>query len=110
MRWACAGVRLDNRVSWANLLAAGMAIVGLRCDPGYPVHGLLRGLGASTLQTDADDRIAVGALDAAGHRVASQAGYIGVRLAGDDSVIYQRLYGHPASSPARSAALPAPAR
>lgn len=91
MRWACAAARLENRVSWANLLAGGMAIVGLRSDAGYPLLGLLRPLGASAWQTDADDRIPVGALDAAGHRAASQNGYIGVRLSGHGSVIYQRL-------------------
>lgn len=30
MKWICAGVQLQNSVSWANLLAIGMAIVGIR--------------------------------------------------------------------------------
>ena len=38
MRW---GIHLQNSVSWANLLARGMAIAGIRFDLGYPIIGLL---------------------------------------------------------------------
>jgi hypothetical protein len=34
MRWICAAVQVRNFVSWANLLAKGMAIVGMRFDLG----------------------------------------------------------------------------
>jgi GNAT superfamily N-acetyltransferase len=91
MRWACAGVRLENAVSWANLLARGMVIVGIRFDPGYPILGLLRPLGSQALRCEPNDRVAVGAGDPSGHQAALESGHVGVRLAGDRMVIYERL-------------------
>lgn len=91
MRWACAGVRLENAVSWANLLARGMVIVGVRFDSGYPILGLLRPLGPQALRSEPNDRVAVGADDPSGHQAALGGGYVGVRLAGDRLVIYERL-------------------
>jgi GNAT superfamily N-acetyltransferase len=95
MRWTCAGVRLENAVSWANLLARGLAIVGMRSDPGYPILGLLRPLGPRALWTDPGDRVLVGVADAARHRAVLDAGYIGVRLEADESVAYERLVTRP---------------
>lgn len=91
MRWAYAGVRLDNAVSWANLLARSLVIVGMRFDPGYPILGLLRPLDLGALRTDPGDRVPVGAGDPARHQAALDAGYVGVRLATDGSVTYERL-------------------
>ena len=94
MRWVCAGVHFQNSVSWANLLAKGMAIAGIRFDPGYPVLGLLRSLDARVFTSDSSNRAPVSAHDAFQHQAALQNGYIGVRLASDGAVIYQRLLLH----------------
>lgn len=91
MRWACAGVRLENAVSWANLLARGMAIVGIRFDPGYPIVGLLRPLAPHALRLEPNDRVSVGAADPSRHQAALERGYVGVRLDADRAVIYERL-------------------
>lgn len=91
MRWACAGVRLENAVSWANLLARGMVIVGIRFDPGYPIVGLLRPLDPQALRSEPNDRVAVGACDSSRHQAVLERGYVGVRLAADRAVIYERL-------------------
>ncbi len=93
MRWVCAGVRLENTVSWRNLLARGMAIAGMRSDYGYPLIGLLRSFDPLALQTDACDGTRVEACDAAGHQAALQAGLIGVRLEPQGAVVYERLRG-----------------
>ena len=90
MKWICAGVHLQNSVSWANLLAKGMAIVGIRFDFGYPVIGLLSSLGTPTLTSDSSDQIRVIANDHTQHQAALQNGYIGVRRS-DGLVIYERL-------------------
>lgn len=97
MRWACAGVRLENAVSWANLLAQHFVIAGMRSDLGYPVLGLLRPLEAEAVRTDPGDRLPVGAGDPASHQAALDAGYVGVRLAPDGSVTYERLISRTAS-------------
>jgi GNAT superfamily N-acetyltransferase len=91
MRWVCAGVRLRNRTSWANLLARGLVIADMRFDLGAPMIGLLGSLDGPVLASDPADRLSVGAEDAALHRAALQDGYIGVRLAPDRTVVYQRL-------------------
>lgn len=90
MRWICAGSNLRNEVSWANLLAKGMAIAGL-LDLGFPLIGLVAAVDAAALATDPADRVAVAAQDQAGHQAALRDGYVGVRLAPDGTVIYQRL-------------------
>lgn len=97
MRWACAGARLENAVSWRNLLARGFAVVGMRDDLGYPILGLLRPLGLRVLHTDPLDRRTVDTLDPAGHREALDAGYLGSRLAPDGTVTYERLLTAPRS-------------
>jgi GNAT superfamily N-acetyltransferase len=90
MKWICAGANLRNEVSWANLLARGLAIAGL-LDLGFPRIGLVAAVDAAALTTDPADRVAVAAQDQAGHQAALRDGYVGVRMAGDGTVIYQRL-------------------
>lgn len=90
MKWVCSGVHLDNVVSWSNLIAKGMAIVGIRFDPGYPVVGLLKGFAARVLATDSSDHMMVPVALAARHEAALDAGYVGVQHIGD-TVVYQRL-------------------
>jgi GNAT superfamily N-acetyltransferase len=89
MRWICSGCNLRNAASWSNLLARGMAIVGL-LDRGFPLIGLLAAVDAAMLVSDPRDRVAVAAQDQAGHQAVLRDGYIGVRLATDGTVIYQR--------------------
>jgi GNAT superfamily N-acetyltransferase len=91
IRWICAGVHLRNRSSWANLLASGMVIVGIRFDPGYPIIGLLKSTDVSALDVDADDQVRVDGGDEAGHGSILEDGYVGVRLAADGGVVYHRL-------------------
>jgi GNAT superfamily N-acetyltransferase len=91
MRWVCAGVALRNAVSWANLLARGMAIAGIRFDPGYPVLGLLRSSDPTRLTTDPSDQVTVRAEDPARHQAALLAGYVGVRPGPGGAVTYRRL-------------------
>jgi hypothetical protein len=98
MRWVCAGVHLQNAVSWANLLSRGMAIAGIRLDLGYPLLGLLRALAGPALSSDPCDRITVCAQDHAQHQLALQAGYIGVHLTPDGAVTYRKLLGQAAAS------------
>jgi hypothetical protein len=90
MRWICAGANLRNEMSWANLLAKGMAIAGL-LDRGFPLIGLLAPVEAASLKTDPADRVAVAAQDEAHHQAVLRDGYIGLRRAADGSVVYQRL-------------------
>lgn len=92
MKWLCAGVHLDNMVSWANLTAKGLVIVGIRFDMGYPIIGLLKGVGSQALESDANDHVLVPVGDAKRHEAALDAGYVGVRPIGD-TVVYQRLIG-----------------
>lgn len=91
MRWICAGVHLQNSVSWANLLAKGMAIAGIRFDLGYPIIGLLSSFDALALPSDSNDQVSIRSQDPSQHQAALQDGYIGVSLASDGAVIYQRL-------------------
>lgn len=91
MRWICAGANLHNAVSWRNMLAKGMAIAGMRDDLGFPLIGLVAALDKRALHSDPRDRMAVAAQDQARHQAALRGGYIGVRLADDGDVIYQRL-------------------
>ncbi|MFO1351167.1 MAG: hypothetical protein U1F68_11055 [Gammaproteobacteria bacterium] len=90
MKWICAGVHLQNVVSWANLLASGMAIVGIRFDRGYPIVGLLGSVDGQALASSARDQVAVRMDDPSQHQAALRDGYIGVRRAAADRVIYQR--------------------
>lgn len=88
--WLCAGVHLGNRVSWTNLLRAGLAIVGIRDDLGYPVLGLLRGLNSAEWNAT-DDVVRVAVSDEPGHRVALSDRRIGLLSADGGHVDYRRL-------------------
>lgn len=99
MRWVCAGVRLENAVSWGNLLAKGMVIAGIRFDLGDPVIGVLGSFDPLALATDPGDQVRVSATDPARHRAALDDGCIGVHVAGDGAVVYQRLRGSSARRP-----------
>jgi ribosomal protein S18 acetylase RimI-like enzyme len=91
MRWSCAGVALANRASWRNLLALGMRICGIRFDLGPPLLGLAMPLQPGTaLACDARDELRIAARDADAHRAACERGYLGVRCAADEHVVYQR--------------------
>jgi GNAT superfamily N-acetyltransferase len=90
MKWVCSGVHLDNVVSWSNLMAKGMAIVGIRVDYGYPVIGLLKGFQPGALASDPTDHVLVSLADAKRHEAVLDAGYVGVQPIGD-TVVYQRL-------------------
>jgi hypothetical protein len=83
-------VHLGNRVSWTNLLRAGLAIVGIRDDLGYPVLGLLRGLDSAALKAT-DDVVRVAVSDEPGHRVALRDRRIGLLSADGGQVDYRRL-------------------
>jgi ribosomal protein S18 acetylase RimI-like enzyme len=107
MNWICAGVHLDNAVSLANLLARGLAIVGIRFDTGYPLLGLLGSLDPLRFTTDPYDRMGVLAGDHAGHRDALWDGYVGVRLAAGGVVIYERVLGESNAMPSRGLGHPA---
>jgi hypothetical protein len=91
MKWVCAGVHLENRASWANLLARGMVVGGVRFDPGYPILGLARSFDPRALRTDAADTREVDAGDGKAIEAATRAGYVGVRLEGDALVFARRL-------------------
>jgi hypothetical protein len=93
MRWVCGGVQLENAVSWKNLLGKGMVIAGIRFDLGSPVIGVLGSFDPMALATDSSDQVRVSAPDHARHRAALSDGCIGVRVAADGAVIYQRLRG-----------------
>lgn len=90
-RWICAGVHLENRRSWSNLLAAGLAIVGMRRDLGYPVIGLLRPADRGVLATDAGIDRQVAVEDVAAHDAALRDGWVGLLLLPDGRVLYRRL-------------------
>lgn len=90
-RWFAGGAHLANRRSWSNLLAAGLAIVGIRVDIGYPAIGLLRAVDPRALATDAADEIAVAADDASAHDAALREDRLGVALRADGTVAYRRL-------------------
>src|SRR5262249_39607276 len=93
LRWICAGVHLQNTVSWANLIASGMRIVGIRTDRGYPTLGLLRSADGSGLETDDNDRAYVHVGNATEHEAILKEGYIGAHVNSSGSVVYQRLSG-----------------
>jgi GNAT superfamily N-acetyltransferase len=100
MKWAFAGVHLENAASWRNLLAHEMAAVMVSPDPRHPLIGLLRGFGSAALATDARASISVCAADAAQHQAALQRGYIGTHLGPDGAVIYRKLVSAASAVPA----------
>jgi GNAT superfamily N-acetyltransferase len=90
MQWLGAGAQLGNVASWRNLLASGLAIVGIRMREGRAYIGLLRPLLEGALVSSAADRRLVRADDADAHLRAQEAGYIGTRLNSSGFVVYQR--------------------
>jgi GNAT superfamily N-acetyltransferase len=90
MQWLGAGVQLGNVASWRNLLASGLAIVGIRMREGRAYIGLLRPLSENALVSSTADRRLVRADDADAHLRAQEAGYIGTRLTFSGLVVYQR--------------------
>jgi len=91
MRWLCAGVALENVVSWGNLLAKGMAVVGMRTDLGYPLIGLLKPLRRPPLRGNPRESVEVPLRETSRHRALLGAGYIGVQRTSAGNLIYQRL-------------------
>jgi hypothetical protein len=67
MGWISARVRLQNFVSWANLLIKEMAIAGIRCNFGYPTIGLLRSIDALALLSDSSDQVSIRGQDPSPH-------------------------------------------
>jgi GNAT superfamily N-acetyltransferase len=100
MKWAFAGVHLKNTASWQNLLVSGMAAVMVSPDPRHPLLGLLRGLGAQALATDASASIFVSATDAAQHQAALQRGFIGAHRGPEGAVVYRKLASAETAVPA----------
>jgi GNAT superfamily N-acetyltransferase len=90
MQWLGAGAALANVVSWRNLLASGLAIVGIRVREGRAYIGLLRPLSAGALVSSVTDQRLVRAEDADAHLRAQEAGYIGTALTSSGLVVYQR--------------------
>jgi GNAT superfamily N-acetyltransferase len=83
-RWVCAGVALRNPISLHNLLANGLAIVGMRRLPHgteeVDVFGLLQPADGTRLASDPGDARAHDIADTGAHQAALAAGYIGVAL------------------------------
>jgi GNAT superfamily N-acetyltransferase len=90
LRWVCAGTHLDNAASWRNLLAEGLAIVGLREDKGHPWIGVLRPVDAPLRATGEALHVPLRQLQA--HREALQRGHAGMHIVGE-SVTYCRVEG-----------------
>jgi GNAT superfamily N-acetyltransferase len=90
LRWVFSGVHLANAASWRNLLALGMAIVVVRPDPGHPMIGLIRAVGAPALASDAGDRLTVAAHEPSQHQVALMSGYVG-RSIGATGIVYEKI-------------------
>jgi predicted GNAT superfamily acetyltransferase len=88
-RMVCSGVHLGNEISWRNLLASGMAIVGIRVVNGQAVIGLLKSFDDSALRSSITNLRLVAAQDTDGHLDAIERGYIGKRMSTWGYVIYQ---------------------
>jgi hypothetical protein len=88
-RHVCAGVNLSNEVSWRNLLADGMAIVGIRVANGQAVIGLLKSFDENALRSSITNLRLVAAQDTDGHLDAMERGYIGKRMSTWGYVVYQ---------------------
>jgi hypothetical protein len=86
-RWFCAGVHAGNVVSWRNLIAKGMAIVGFADFHAYPLVALLRAEHGGALATTGPACLAA-AHDLAAHQRALNEGMIGVAF--DQGVVTYR--------------------
>lgn len=89
VRWMCAGVHLANEISWRNLLASGMVIVGIRAANGQAVIGLLKSFDNNALRSSITNLRLVAAQDTDGHLHATERGYIGKRMSTWGFVVYQ---------------------
>jgi len=102
-RWFCAGVHVENRRSWRNLLLSGFLLVGCREEPGQARFGLLRPLnGASlALRPRTVERVALENL--AGLQAALAQGLVGAALDGEARLLFREpvragaLAGRPAA-------------
>jgi predicted GNAT superfamily acetyltransferase len=88
-RLLCTGVHLSNEISWRNLLASGMAIVGIRVANGQAVIGLLKSFDDNALRSSITNLRLVAAQDTDGHLDAMERGYIGKRMSNWGYVVYQ---------------------
>lgn len=88
-RLVCAGVSLGNEVSWRNLLASGMVIVGIRVVSGQAVIGLLKSFDDNALRSSYTNLRLVAANDTGGHLDAMERGYLGKRMTTWGYVVYQ---------------------
>jgi predicted GNAT superfamily acetyltransferase len=88
-RLLCSGVHLGNKISWRNLLASGMAIVGIRITNGQAVIGLLKSFDDNALHSSITNLRLVAADDTDGHLDATERGYIGKRMTTWGYVVYQ---------------------
>jgi predicted GNAT superfamily acetyltransferase len=89
MRWIGGGARVGNVVSWRNLLASGLAIVGLRVNGGNAFIGLLKSMEQDALRSNLTNRRLVPAHDTDAHLRALEAGYVGTQLTSYGFVVYQ---------------------
>jgi GNAT superfamily N-acetyltransferase len=89
MRWIGVGARVANVVSWRNLLASGLVIVGVRVNGGQAFIGLLQSIEKRALLSSLTNRRLVPAEDADGHLRALEAGYVGTQLTSSGFVVYQ---------------------
>jgi ribosomal protein S18 acetylase RimI-like enzyme len=89
VRMVCSGVHLGNEISWRNLLASGMVIVGVKVENGTAVIGLLKSFDDNLLRSSITNLRLVAADDTDGHRDAIERGYIGTRLSAWGYVVYQ---------------------
>jgi GNAT superfamily N-acetyltransferase len=89
MKWIGGGARLNNLISWRNMLARGMTIVGMRFHEGHAFVGLLQSFESVLCGSFTDFRL-VPTENAAEHVRALDAGYVGTQLASSGIVIYQR--------------------
>jgi GNAT superfamily N-acetyltransferase len=91
MRWIGGGSRLDNVISWRNMLMNGMTLVGVRIHQGQAFMGLLQSIEKKdALATSFADFRLVSAEDADEHLRALEAGYVGTAMTPFGAVIYQR--------------------
>jgi predicted GNAT superfamily acetyltransferase len=88
-RLVCSGAHLGNKISWRNLLASGMAIVGIRVTNGQAVIGLLKSFDDNALRSSITNLRLVAADDTDGHLDAMERGYIGKRMTTWGYVVYQ---------------------
>jgi hypothetical protein len=103
-RWFCAGVHVENRRSWRNLLLSGFLLVGCRAEPN-PRFGFLRPLHGTALPLRPQTVARVRLDDPVGLQAALAAGLVGAALEEGQRLLFR----HPAqasglsTTPARAA-------